>query len=72
MPDTPIRHLNYSFAGESPKTIIEYDSGSEFSDVVNGMEQDEFMKVMDELMVTLQVINNRLYESVLRKLNGGP
>lgn len=56
----------FSFA--SGKSEIEYDGKSEFAMLVNGRDQQEVFKVIDELMDTLQVINPRLYASVIRKL----
>lgn len=57
----------YSYASEPAETVIEYDSGTEFSQAVNGLAVDEVLEVMDDLMSTLQVLNPRLYASVLRK-----
>lgn len=56
---------SYSFA---PGETIDYDSGSEFSDVIRGKDYTEVIAVTDELMDALRVLNPRLYESVLRKL----
>ena len=61
MPPTP----QYSY---SSVDTIEYNGSSEFAQLVNGMSQDEVMKVVDELMDAVQVINPRLYASVIRKL----
>ena len=58
---------NYSYASEPAEMIIEYDSGTEFSQAVNGLSIDEVLEVVDDLMSTLQVLNPRLYASVLRK-----
>lgn len=57
----------YSYASQ-PENTITYDSGSEFSQLINGRPQDKVLDVIDELMETLQVINPRLYAGVLRKL----
>ena len=54
----------YSFA--PPPTS--YDSGTEFSDRIQGMDINDVLAVMDELMSTLSVVNPRLYSAVLRKL----
>ena len=48
--------------------LINYDSGTEFSEVIDGMPQEVLLPVMDELMSTLQVVQPRIYASVLRKL----
>ena len=55
---------SYSFA--PPPTV--YDSGTDFSDRIQGMDMNEVLAVMDELMTTLSVVNPRLYDAVLRKL----
>jgi len=54
----------YSFA--PPPTV--YDSGTDFSDRIQGMDMNDVLAVMDELMTTLSVVNPRLYDAVLRKL----
>jgi hypothetical protein len=57
----------YSFASEpEPKAV--YDSGTEFSDKIKGMDMNDVLEVMDELMTTLSVVNPRLYAGVMRKL----
>ena len=58
----------YSYADKKTENTIDYDSGSEFSDAINGRQQDEVWPVIDELMQTLQAIQPRLYASVMRKL----
>ena len=45
--------------------VIEYDSGSEFSRRVSGKRILDVISVIDELMETLQVVNPRLYNSVI-------
>lgn len=56
----------YSFA-TGPETVA-YDSGTEFSDRIQGMDMNDVLAVMDELMTTLMVVNPRLYAGVMRKL----
>ena len=55
----------YSYA---PSETIEYDSGSEFSDMIRGRDYQDVLPIIDELMDALHVLNPRFYESVLRKL----
>lgn len=55
---------NYSYDAGT----ISYDADTEFARAVNGMDRDVFMKTIEELMETLQVIEPRLYASVMRKL----
>ena len=49
-------------------SAIYIQSESEFAQIVNGMDQERLMPLIDELMQTLQVVNPRLYDSVIRKL----
>ena len=58
---------NYSFANETENTV-KYQSGTEFADAVHGMDVDEIMSIMDELMSTLSVVNPPLYRSVMRRV----
>lgn len=69
----PVEMPQYSYLpAPAPEPVetptIRYNSGSEFSDAVSGMEVSEIMPVLDELMDTLQAINPRLYNGVMRKL----
>lgn len=45
-----------------------YDSGTEFSNAIRGRNLVDIMPVLDELMTTLQVVNPRLYASVMARL----
>lgn len=47
---------------------IQLSSGSEFAETVNGKKITDVIPVIDELMVTLQIVNPRLYNSVINKL----
>lgn len=62
--------LGYSFrqSGSVGAAIIQYDSGSEFSNSVNGKDINDVMPVIDDLMSTLSVLNPKLYAGVLRDL----
>lgn len=51
-----------------PETVG-YDSGSPFSDAVRGKDMDSCLAVLDEMMEALQILNPRLYDGVMRKLN---
>lgn len=48
--------------------IVSYDSGTEFSDKINGKPINKILDLMDELMSTLQELNPKLYASVMRRL----
>lgn len=65
----------YSYATEKPEVInldrknfISYQSKTEFSELVDGKEQEKVLPILDELMSTISVLNPRLYRSVIRKL----
>ena len=58
---------SYSFAPE-PTEQVRYNSGSEFSEAVNGMDVNDFIEVMDELMDTVQILMPKLYYATLEKL----
>lgn len=51
--------------------IIPYISDSDFSQAIEGRGTVQIMEVMDDLMSTLQVVNPRLYASVMRKIQDG-
>lgn len=57
----------YSYA-PAPVGEVTYSSDTEFSQSIQGMEVNEVMGIMDELMTAVQVVNPRLYASVLRKI----
>lgn len=61
----------YSHGLEPPEQTnkIQYDSGSEFSEVINGKDIEDVLSVIDELISSVQMISPRLYDSVMYKLN---
>lgn len=58
----------YSYAPPPSSNTVNYDGESQFSRLIDGRDADEMWKIMDELMDTLRVINPRLYDGVIRKL----
>jgi hypothetical protein len=46
---------------------VEYES--EFSQAIAGMDINEIIPIMDELMTTLKVLVPKLYDGVMRKLS---
>ena len=46
----------------------DYESGSEFGQIIAGKDLHAVMAVVDEMMETLKVFNPRLYEAAMRKL----
>lgn len=61
----------YSYSSAPVESVV-YDSGTEFSQKVYGMNIDDMMGIMDELMTTLQIVNPRLYAGVMRKITESP
>ena len=47
---------------------IHFDSGTDFSQAIDGREPGDIWPIMDELMSTIQVLMPRLYDGVMRKL----
>lgn len=71
--DAPLEYrqaapMAYMDSGNHIESLIEYDSGSEFSQRINGRPAAAIWPVMDELMDALMAINPRLYDSVMRKI----
>ncbi len=58
--------IEYSYA-EPPDTLT-VDGNSDFTRMVNGRRISEVWPVIDELMVTLQIIQPRLYSAVMDRL----
>ena len=60
---------SYSYSRSQDLNYIEYDSGTEFSDLINGRRIDEVLPVIDDLMNTVSVVNPKLYASAIRALS---
>ena len=66
----------YSFASlpqaveqeQEEEGLISYGSETEFGEAIAGKTQEEVWPVVDEAMSALQLIQPRLYDSVIRKL----
>lgn len=63
-----IQPTGYSESGPPREPLGAYGD-SEFLLAVEGKDPSEAWAVMDELMTTLQVVNRRAYDTVIRKLN---
>lgn len=60
----------YSYAQQpEPAGTVTYESGTEFSELINGRNQEDVWPVIDELMDVLHAVNQRLYDGVMRKLD---
>lgn len=59
-----------SMANEEPvEKLIHVDGNSDFFVAIDGRNATEMWKLMDELMDAISVVNPKLYESVMRKIN---
>lgn len=56
----------YSLNGGSG--VVSYDGQSDFARLVDGRLQADVWPVMDELMTTIRLMNERLYSGVMKKL----
>lgn len=61
----PLPAYSYSPA---PSVGIDFPGDSEFARAINGRDQEEIWPVIDELMDTINVLQPRLYDAVMRKL----
>lgn len=58
----------YSYAPAPASETVDYYSDTEFSRLIDGKSAVAVWSLMDELMSTLQAIQPRLYDGVIRKL----
>lgn len=69
---TILQHINggpapaYSYDA-GPETFS-LDSDSEFTEIINKKSPADYLPVLDELMMTLEVLNPALYGATIRKL----
>lgn len=61
--------VQYSYAPASIQNTIQIDGDSEFARAIDGRDQRDIMPILDELMSTLQIIQPRLYNAVMDKLD---
>ena len=60
----------YSYATGPVDTAetIHFDSGTDFSQAINGRNQAEVWPIIDELISSVQVLMPRLYDGVMQRL----
>lgn len=63
----PQKEGGYSYAPPPTEEAI-YDTGSEFSDAIQGLSTADILSVMDEAMEALKVLNPAFYASIIRKI----
>jgi hypothetical protein len=61
---------DYSFAAAPVDTAetINYDSGTDFSQAIDGRKAADIWPIIDDLMSAVQTLMPRLYDSVMRDL----
>lgn len=59
----------YSYALPPQDSEREFESVTEFGQAISGKSKADVWMVIDDLMTTLSIINPRLYDSVIRKVN---
>lgn len=64
----PAPGQSYSLAADRADHLISFNSGTEFSEAIQGRDPDDIWPIMDELMSTVQVLMPRLYEKAMRML----
>lgn len=62
------RAYSYAAPPEQVETIIDYQSDTEFSAVIDGRRAADVWPVMEELMEVLRRTNKPLYNATIRKI----
>ena len=66
---TILDHLRSSYSySTKPTGQVTYDSGSEFSEAIRGIDVSEVIRIMDEVMDTLQVLSPKLYRATMDRI----
>ena len=58
----------YSYENRVEKSIIQTNSDAEFLQLVNGKDINSVLDVMQELMEAIKILQPRMYDSVLTKI----
>lgn len=70
-PNEMTQQVNYSFAAPEVHTAtdtVNYEGKSDFIKAVQNLPQEEAWSIVDELMSTLEILNPKLYKSIMRKV----
>lgn len=60
---------SYSYAPAPVKETVDYNSETEFGQAIQGKDLTQVLALIDELMTTVEIINKRLYNGVMRRLD---
>lgn len=63
-----VYNIEESYSRAEPSEQVRYNSGSEFSEAIRGLNIDEILDVMDELMESVNMIMPKLYRATIEKL----
>lgn len=59
-----------SYSHAEPPGQVRYDSGSEFSEAIEGRDIIQVLAIIDELMDALQAIAPKMYQATIKALTG--
>ena len=65
----PASMSTYSYALPRQDSGDDFESDTEFGRLIAGKSKADVWMVIDDLMTTLSIVNPRLYDSVIRKVN---
>ena len=69
--DIGISNQNYSYGYSYDAPTVQeevYESDSEFGGILKDLKTRDVMKIVDELMETLRILQPKLYTAVIKKL----
>lgn len=67
--EVPTTYNKYSQASAPEVQTLSQYGNSEFLQAISGKDPAAALSILDELMGNLQVVNSRVYDSVMRKLD---
>lgn len=67
-PDSAPAPQVYSYDPVPSTTMVNYSGESEFAQAIQDLPDDLAWSIMDELMSTLEILNPKLYNSIMRKI----
>ena len=63
------QHTEQSFAEKKPEEVIKRYGDSEFLQAIEGKNPVDVWQIVDETMETLEVLQPKLYDAVIRQLS---
>ena len=62
------REPSFSYSGPAITHGVEYENDTDFARAIHGKDSDTIWALMDELMGAIQVLNPKLYNSVMARI----